>query len=773
MLDFSLEKSENFENIGKVSLFVHKSGGRVICIDNEDENRVFALSFDTPANDDTGIAHILEHCVLCGSKKFPAKDPFNLLDINVPHTYLNAITFPHKTLFPVASLDEKALMLMAEVYCDGVFDPLVYQNKGIFMQEGGFYDGKGINGVVYGEMSGFYDDPENLAERYLKAVFTPHFSAGLPEDIPNADYKKMLEYHKKHYTGTNCLAFVYGKDDKKPYLELLSRYFGCGEKIIQRPILKKEVRHIPLPNDVNMALFPLCPTSDYVGTYFYFLMAKALEKRLDGLKISFDDTGDIAYLKITGGNIDTEKIKKAAKDISIDTESLRFYIENGDFGYKPRGLYYALKLMYANGELKSLDLKNIFESIKNADTQKYVSSAFENNGIFGIKGGKMPQKKAYAIQDKKPLEDYRKTNEKSGIIPLIIPEKPPQKPKTKLCGDILFTPIGGGIIFLTLAFGLDIPPKLLESAGLLVRSYKTELPHFSIELCDVGKPCLLLNTGFFADSAETAASEINRIFTADDGICTLSFDKTPEKLTDLTALGGIEKNAFIIRKAYKNAAKNTAVPQALRKMIYSKGNMRAAVCCSHENFEKAVGIVKKLALFDGKAAEKTVFVPDLKTEIIRKDVNVNTISLAFRHGGSPEAAFAAAEIMKTTLLWEKVRGAGAYGSAAYATPSGSFCINSFKDINFEKTIDTFFECIGLMRNFSPTEEEMQRYRLMCLNTADRPKSRQQLNYDALSEYFGCDTDMHENLLKLTAKDVQKVFDGVEASTVKTAAVKGN
>ncbi|MBQ6555870.1 MAG: hypothetical protein IJL89_11610, partial [Firmicutes bacterium] len=144
MHDFSLEKSEKIENIGKVSLYVHKNGGRAVCIDNEDENRVFSLCFDTPAYDDTGIAHILEHCVLCGSEKYPAKDPFNLLDANVPHTYLNAITFTHKTLFPVASTDEKALMLMAGVYCDGVFDPLVCENKGIFMQEGGFYDGKKI-----------------------------------------------------------------------------------------------------------------------------------------------------------------------------------------------------------------------------------------------------------------------------------------------------------------------------------------------------------------------------------------------------------------------------------------------------------------------------------------------------------------------------------------------------------------------------------------------------------------------------------------------------
>ncbi|MBQ6554418.1 MAG: insulinase family protein, partial [Firmicutes bacterium] len=560
-----------------------------------------------------------------------------------------------------------------------------------------------------------------------KAEFTPHFAAGLPEDIPNAGYDELLAYHKKHYTGANCLAFVYGKCDKEPYLALLDKYFTNGGKITQDLTDKsacikekyiKERKYIPLPNDVEMALFPVCETKDYVKTHIYSLIAKTLEKRLDGLKVSFDDTGDVAYIKITGRGVDARKISAAAKNMTVDADSLRFYIENGDFGYKPRGLYYGMRLMYSDGDSGSLDFEKIFDKIKTEDIEALAASAFENNGIFGIKGGSLPKTPIYNTGDTKPLEEYQSKKENGGIIPLIVPEKQPFEPAAEQRGGILFTPADGDIIYLTLAFGLDIPPKLLEYTGKLVRDYSVGLPLFSMELCDLGSPCLVMNAGFFADKADEAAREINRIFRVDDGICSINFDTAPERLTDLTALGGIERNACILKNAVRHIGEETSVPQDLREILYTRENMRAAVCCSQGNFAAAEHIIGSLELFDVVLEDKTVFVPDFAPEIIKKNVNVYTISLAFKHSGSFAAAYAAAEIMKTTLLWQKVRGAGAYGSTAYNTPSGSFCINSFKDINFEKTVDTFFECIDIMRTFAHDEEEMKRYRLLCLNSAD-------------------------------------------------------
>ena len=183
--------------IGDITVTEHKSGAKIVCIDNDDNNCVFSLCFDTPAEDDTGIPHILEHCVLCGSEKYPYKDAFNILEQNTVHTYLNAITYPHRTLFPAASTDENSLLIMADVYCDCVFHPLVYKNKGIFLQEGGFFDGERIQGSVYGEMSGEYEDGLFGEEQYLKKQFTHFLSAGTPEMIPFADHGKLLEYHKK------------------------------------------------------------------------------------------------------------------------------------------------------------------------------------------------------------------------------------------------------------------------------------------------------------------------------------------------------------------------------------------------------------------------------------------------------------------------------------------------------------------------------------------------------------------------------------------------
>ena len=110
MSELSLIQSKVLENTGTVNEYRHKSGTKIISIDNNDENLVFSLCFDTPALDDTGIAHILEHCVLCGSKNYPYKDAFNMLEQNTLHTYLNAITYPEKTLYPVASTDENSFM---------------------------------------------------------------------------------------------------------------------------------------------------------------------------------------------------------------------------------------------------------------------------------------------------------------------------------------------------------------------------------------------------------------------------------------------------------------------------------------------------------------------------------------------------------------------------------------------------------------------------------------------------------------------------------------
>ena len=161
-----------------------KSGARVMVLKNEDENKVFNIAFRTPPADSTGVAHILEHSVLCGSKNFPLKDPFVELVKGSLNTFLNAMTYPDKTMYPVASCNEQDFKNLMHVYLDAVFFPNIYEKEEIFRQEGWHYELENtdapltLNGVVYNEMKGAFSSPEDVLEREIfNSLFpdTPYF----------------------------------------------------------------------------------------------------------------------------------------------------------------------------------------------------------------------------------------------------------------------------------------------------------------------------------------------------------------------------------------------------------------------------------------------------------------------------------------------------------------------------------------------------------------------------------------------------------------------
>ena len=147
-----------------------KTGARLFLISNEDENKVFSIGFRTPPSDNTGVPHILEHSVLCGSRKFPVKDPFVELVKGSLNTFLNAMTYPDKTVYPIASCNDKDFQNLMDVYMDAVLHPNIYHEEKIFMQEGWHYELESAdapviyNGVVYNEMKGAFSSPESVLE---------------------------------------------------------------------------------------------------------------------------------------------------------------------------------------------------------------------------------------------------------------------------------------------------------------------------------------------------------------------------------------------------------------------------------------------------------------------------------------------------------------------------------------------------------------------------------------------------------------------------------
>lgn len=213
-----------------------KTGARVALLSNADENKVFYIGFRTTPSNSTGVAHILEHSVLCGSERFPVKDPFIELAKGSLNTFLNAMTFPDKTLYPVASCNDKDFRNLMHVYLDAVFHPNIYKEEKIFKQEGWHYElhePEGelkLNGVVYNEMKGAYSSPDDVFERELMNSLYPdttygYESGGDPEVIPELSYKDFVEFHKKYYHPSNSYIYLYGDMDMAEQLDFIDREY--------------------------------------------------------------------------------------------------------------------------------------------------------------------------------------------------------------------------------------------------------------------------------------------------------------------------------------------------------------------------------------------------------------------------------------------------------------------------------------------------------------------------------------------------------------------
>ena len=213
-----------------------KTGAKVFILSNDDENKVFYIGFRTPPYDSTGLPHILEHSVLCGSKKYPVKDPFVELCKGSLNTFLNAMTYPDKTVYPIASCNDQDFKNLMDVYMDAVFHPNIYEHEEIFRQEGFRYelenkdDDITINGVVYNEMKGAFSTPDDIMNREIFNTLFPDTAYGVesggdPDVIPELTYEKFLEFHSKYYHPSNSYIYLYGNMDVEERLDYLDKEY--------------------------------------------------------------------------------------------------------------------------------------------------------------------------------------------------------------------------------------------------------------------------------------------------------------------------------------------------------------------------------------------------------------------------------------------------------------------------------------------------------------------------------------------------------------------
>ena len=393
---FKLKDKRELPEIGAVGyLYLHEaSGAKVYHLACDDENKVFCATFRTPPSDDTGVPHILEHCVLAGSKKFAAKDPFSELAKGSLYTYLNAMTYPDKTLYPIASYNDKDFLNLMEVYLDAVFFPKVYDRKESFLQEGWNLNAAGkdapleYNGVVYSEMKGAYSDPNSIVFEVLSEVLYPdacyrYSSGGNPEAIPDLTYDAFLDFHKKFYAPENGYLYFYGNMDineclKMVHNDYLSKCVKTGDEIVieaQKPFEKPVFAEKPyavIDNDdealnylaAGYALEKGLPDLDYAVLYYLLMgtesspLKKALKERgigesVDGYASVHCVTPEISlivqnskfkadYFKAQVDEILSDLVKEGFDDALFGAclNYFEFYYKEQDFDRTPKGIMF-------------------------------------------------------------------------------------------------------------------------------------------------------------------------------------------------------------------------------------------------------------------------------------------------------------------------------------------------------------------------------------------------------------------------------------------------
>lgn len=271
---YTVEYSQKLDDISSLGIVLRhkKSGARVCVISNDDENKVFFAAFRTPPANSTGVPHIIEHTVLCGSKNYPSRDPFMQLAKGSLNTFLNAVTYPDKTMYPVASCNDKDFKNLMNVYMDAVFYPNIYKYKQIFMQEGWHYelenaeDELTVNGIVYSEMKGALSTPDRAIYDELTYELFPDNTYGVnsggdPDVIPSLTYEDYLDFHRKYYHPSNSYILLYGDNDVEERLTWLDKnYLSSFDKIEvdshiepQKPFggMHESTRHYSLANNEN------------------------------------------------------------------------------------------------------------------------------------------------------------------------------------------------------------------------------------------------------------------------------------------------------------------------------------------------------------------------------------------------------------------------------------------------------------------------------------------------------------------------------------------
>ena len=425
---FRLDRIERIDEINGTAYEMkhEKSGARLIYIDSPDSNKVFNIAFRTTPHNSTGVAHIMEHSVLCGSRKFPLKEPFVELVKGSLNTFLNAMTYPDKTMYPVASKNDKDFHNLMDVYLDAVFYPRVREDAEIVMQEGWHYELENADdeltykGVVFNEMKGVYSSPDSVLERQMMRELFPDTTYGVdsggdPDYITDLTYEEFQEFYRVHYHPSNSYIFLYGDmniEEQLAFLndEYLSHFDAIAvhtEVALQAPFTEGKVVSYPYsvgseePTDnrtLHSFAYVLPDVTPEHSLAFEVLTHALLTSPAAPLKQALVKAGigsDVSgyYLdsirqpmwtvQATGSNLDkqadlqriVESILQELCDKGLDKElleaslnSIEFALRESDFGGRPIGLAYIIRMMdnwlYDNDPLELLHYEEALANIR-------------------------------------------------------------------------------------------------------------------------------------------------------------------------------------------------------------------------------------------------------------------------------------------------------------------------------------------------------------------------------------------------------------------------
>ena len=435
---YELKACEELRGIhGRGYLLRHKkSHARVLVVENDDKNKVFSIGFRTPPSDSTGVPHIMEHSVLCGSANFPAKDPFVELVKGSLNTFLNAMTYPDKTVYPVASCNDKDFQNLIHVYMDAVLYPNIYEHDEIFRQEGWSYrlesaeDKLTYNGVVYNEMKGAFSSPESVLDRVILNTLFPdtsyaNESGGDPECIPDLTYEQFLDFHRKYYHPSNSYIYLYGDADMEEKLRWLDETYLCRfeavevdsrirlqkpfEKMIEKELSYSIASDEPETDNTYLSYNKVIGTSLDRELYLAFQIldyallsapGAPLKKELTDAGIGKDIMGSYdngiyqPIFSVISKNANPEQkeafveiietvLSRLAKE-GIDRKALEaginyheFRYREADFGSYPKGLMYGLQMM----DSWLYDDEKPFIHVEALDTFEFLKKQL-NTGYF-------------------------------------------------------------------------------------------------------------------------------------------------------------------------------------------------------------------------------------------------------------------------------------------------------------------------------------------------------------------------------------------------------